>query len=131
MTRLAHKAHIFSRIVIQDDTNVVLALIILFDTFDSRSLAGQGNVHYVATLAGPQSYPASSPDFNSGNFQMIDWSLVFEELPLPFVHGASSLSGRNPRSTPCSFINCSTGMVSVRSSIWRARSSDWRISSFS
>ena len=52
---------------------------------------------------------------------MIEGGFVFEHLPLPLVHRVSSRIGRRPRTAPCSFMNCSAGMASVRSRISRAR----------
>ncbi len=86
---------------------------------------------HVAALPRTQAHSISHLHFHAVDGQPVDLRLVFQQLPLPLVHGASSLSGRRPRTAPCSFMNCSTGMASVRSRIWRARSSDWRISRFS
>src|SRR5579863_4752993 len=124
MPWLAEQAHILSGIVIQHHTNVMLALVILFNAFDSRGLSVEGDVHYIAARARMQAHAASRPHLNTGDIQVIDGGFLFEELPFPLVHCISSLSGRRFLSTPWSFINCSTGMLSVRSSIFRARSSD-------
>ena len=75
-------------------------------------------------FARTQPHAIADPYFGAGNRQVIDRRLVLEQLPFPLVHGVLSLSGRSPRTAPCSFMNCSAGMVSVRSRIWRARSSD-------
>src|SRR5580658_1084152 len=131
MTGLAKQAHVLAGIVVQNHTEMLLALVILFDAFDGGDLPGEHDVHYIATFTGSQAHAASDPNLDSRNLQMIKRSLLFEKLPFPLVHALSSLSGRSPRSTPCNFISCSTGMDSVRSSTWRARSSDWLISRFS
>jgi hypothetical protein len=57
---------------------VVLTLVVLFDALDGRCLSAKGDIHYVATLARAQAHAASGPNFNSGNFQMIERSFFFE-----------------------------------------------------
>src|SRR6185437_468485 len=131
MPRLPQQAHISTGIIIENHADMTLAFVILLDAFDGGNLPRQCNVHHVAALAWTQSHPASAPHFDSRNLQMIKRHLFFQQLPLPLVHRVSSLSGRSPRKTPCSFMNCFAGMFSVRSSMARARSSEWLISRFS
>src|SRR5580704_8267878 len=131
MTGLTKQSHILARVVIQNYADVMLPLIVLFDRFDGGNLSGERDVHHIAARARTQAHAASRRHLDSRNFQTIERRLLLEELPFPFVHWVSSLSGRKPRRAPCNFMNCSTGMVSVRSSIWRARSSDWLISRLS
>ncbi len=86
MAGLAKQAHISSRILIKNHADVTLALVILLDAFDGGHLPGQRDVHHVAALAGTQAHAASGPHLDSRNFEMIDRSLFFEQLPFPLVH---------------------------------------------
>jgi hypothetical protein len=48
VARLPHQADIASRIVVDDDTNMNLAFVVLLDGFDNRRLARERDVHDVA-----------------------------------------------------------------------------------
>src|SRR5271155_5325534 len=126
MPRLAHHADVPARIIIRDNADMKFALIVLFNGLDHRGLAGESDIHDVSPLTGTEPDAVAGLHFDAPNGERARGSLVFEEAPLPFIHFFSSSAGRKPRKTPCSFMKCSCGMVSVRSRIWRARESACR-----
>src|SRR5271168_4853400 len=108
-----------------------LAFVILLDRFNDRDAPGQRGIEDIAASARAQAHAIPALDFSPRDLQAVHPVFIFEQVPLVLVHSASSLTGRIPRSTPWSFIMCSGGSDSVRSRIWRARSSPRRISCFS
>ena len=87
-----------------------LAFVVLLDALDDGDLAGQRDVEHVAAAAGRRRTRSPSLHSMPAISNVIERRLVFEQLPFPLVHCVSSFSGRRPRSTPCSFMNCSAGM---------------------
>ena len=93
MTRLAHYPEIAPRIIFENDRNVLLAFVILFDAFDRRDLPSQGKIQNVSAFpsgAVAPDHPASTS--MSANHDTIHLSLVFEEVPFPLIHRDSSFA---------------------------------------
>src|SRR6202011_6190628 len=131
-SRLPQEPEVVAWVLIEDNVQLDLSFVVLLDPFDRCRLAGQCDIQHVA--AGPRTQPDASTGvhLDSVDRHRCDGCLVLEQMPLPLVHFVpSSCAGRSPRSTPCSFITCSSDRLSVRSSIRRARGSASRISHFS
>src|SRR5580765_1189792 len=110
---------------------MLIAFIVLLKSFNGGRLSGKRDIEHIAALARMQAHAVTCPDFCSRHYNVVDHCLVFQQLPFPLVHETSLSSGRRLRKMPCSFMSCSGGSDSVRSRIWRARSSESRISRFS
>src|SRR5580698_2562430 len=122
MSGLAEHAQILAGILVQHHGQMQLTFIILLDGLDDRNLSGQREIEDIATRAGTQPDTRPLLHLDARNGDALRRSFFLKKLKFPFVHR---------RSTPCIFMNCSTGIASVRSRIWRARSSPEAISSFS
>ena len=132
MTGLTKHTHVPAGIVIQNNANVVLTLVILLDAFDGSGLSRRGRCPLHRHRGAGEDARGCLASLRLPKFRG-DRARVFSSRSChshSFIAFSSS-TGRSPRITPCSFISCSAGKVSVRSSIWRARSSDWLISRFS
>ena len=84
MAGLAHHSQVAARIVVEHDTDVALAFVVLLDAFDCRDCPCSARSRMSPPLAG-----AGARDRPSHPTPAISiWSserLVFEELPLPLV----------------------------------------------
>src|SRR5262249_21738937 len=98
MSWLSCEADITPWIVIHYHANMELTLIILFDGFDDCRLVGECEIHNVAARFRLNADPATNSYLSASHAQVLDASFFFEKLPIPFVHHASPLSGRNSRS---------------------------------
>src|SRR6185369_5219682 len=131
VARLAHHSEIASGVVLENDADVPDAFVVFFNAFDGCHLPAQRDVENVSAFFGMKAHAAANLYRGPVDFQLVNRSLVFEEIPFPFIHCIFSFTGERTRKTPCNFMNCSSGMFSVRSRIQRVRSSDCLISRFS
>jgi hypothetical protein len=91
MARLPHHPKVATRIVFEDNADVLLTFVILFDTFDSCDLSLQREVQNVSAIARTQSHTIARSNLDAADHDILHLRLVFEEVPFPLIHGVSSL----------------------------------------
>jgi hypothetical protein len=100
VARLSHQPDISPGVVVKNYANMQFPLVVLFNRFDDRDLPLQREVEHITAGVRTQPYSIAAPNLNTLNLDRLYRSLIFEELPFPFVHGASPFTARIPRSAP-------------------------------
>ena len=117
MAGLAHHAEIAAGIVVENHADVLPAFVVLFDAFDDCDLAAQGEVEDVAALFWDAGGRGLRPAPRLRRCRRGRSGFCLRADSIPIRSSCASFNGVRPRRTPCSFMNCSSGMFSVRSRI--------------
>src|ERR1700733_3969949 len=100
VARLAHQPQVTPRVVFENHTDVLLAFVVLLEALNGRDLPTQREVQNISAFTRFQTYAIACPYLDATNQHMIYRRLIFDEIPFPLVHRASSLSSAKPRNTP-------------------------------